>query len=451
MTGLAILAKSKGWEVTGSDINEVFITDEILKRNGINWSVGFSEKNLSVKPDLVIVTGAHGGLNNIEAKFAVRSGIKTIMQGQAVGLFMEGYKQISVAGSHGKTTTSALIAAILEKAGLDPSFAIGCADIPILGTSAKYGKGEYFVAEADEYATCPNYDSTPKFLWQNPDIAVITNIEYDHPDIYKDLDDIKLAYKKFIAKLSFKGLLIACLDNKNVASLINNMPNVITYGMSPSAKWRVDKVNSSFPSTSFWVSFQNRQVGNFRLAIPGVHNAVNALASIIVAVEAGVSIEKIQRILPLFSGTKRRFEFIMEKNGIKIYDDYAHHPTEIKSTLKAAKDWFPQNRIIVIFQPHTYSRTKALFKEFSLSFKDADVVIITDIYSSAREKETYGISSQTLVEETSKNHPRVLYLKGEQEVVNYVQKYAKVGDVIITMGAGDVYKWHRNIINVLKT
>lgn len=447
MTSLAVLAKQMGSKITGSDIAEEFVTDEILKRNNIKWTVGFSEKNIAGKPDLVIVTGAHGGMTNPEAVSASLKGLKVVTQGQALGMFMDGYEQISVSGTHGKTTTSALLSFIFEKAGLSPSFAVGCADIPILATCARAGKGQYFIAEADEYITDPQTDKTPRFLWQNPKTLIITNIEYDHPDVYPDIEEIKLAFVKLIQKLPPDGLMVACIDDNNVKEIIKYAPRVITYGKGIFADWKILRIYNNAGKTNFWLEYKGREMGHFQISLPGEHNVQNAAAVIIVSLEAGIDIEKIRNFLPLFTGTKRRFEKIGEVSNILLYDDYAHHPTEIKATLKALKSWYPEKRIIAVFQPHTYSRTKGLFKEFGLCFVDADIILIADIYSSAREVEKYGVTSATLVEEICQHHPNCYYTKGENEILQYLEHNIQENDIIITLGAGDIYKIHPQIKN----
>jgi len=451
MTALAILAKKQGSKITGSDTEEEFITDPVLKKFKINWDIGFSEKNIKGEPDLVVVTGAHGGMTNKEAMAAKLMGLNVMMHGQALGVFMDGYKQISVTGCHGKTTTSALIATLLAKGGLSPSYAIGCANIPILNTPSDFGKGEYFIAEADEYVTCPKTDNTPRFLWQNPSILVINNIEYDHPDVYKNIEEVKMAFWKIIEKIPNDGVLIAGIDNKNLQEMIPKVnKKIITFGQSPNASWRIKRISSPLGSTRFWLEYKNREVGEFKLSIPGSHNCQNALASIIVALECGMSLENINKILPQFTGTKRRFEFINEVNKIKLYDDYAHHPTEIMATLKSAREWFPDSRIICIFQPHTYSRTKLLFEDFKKAFNNADIAIITDIYSSSREKKKNGMSGNLLAQEINNIHGNTIFLKGENEILNYLEINARPGDIIFTMGAGDIFKWHKSIIEAMK-
>lgn len=448
MTSLAILAKEAKLKVTGSDAAEVFVTDEILKRSGITWRVGFGGENLKEHPDLVVVTGAWGGMTNPEAVRAKLRGLKVVMQGKALGIFMEGYTGISVAGSHGKTTTAAILAFLLVKAGFSPTFAVGCGDIPSLSGPAHLGRGKYFVAEADEYATCPQTDKTPKFFWQNPKILIITNIEYDHPDVFANLNQISEAFFRFAQKIPATGLLIGGIDNPQVKKIFEKItiPKV-SYGFGPYGDWRIMKVNFSEGKTNFWVEYQGLAMGQFTLLLPGKHNALNALAAIVAGVNLGIPLAKIRQILPDFSGTKRRFEFIGEISGIKLYDDYAHHPTEISATLQAAKVWFGQKRIIAVFQPHTYSRTRALFSEFGQAFKDAQKVILTAIYASAREEEDSPFLVKNLAQEIAKHQKEVIYLAGKKPVVSYLSKIAKPGDIILTMGAGDIFRWHKDILN----
>lgn len=441
MTGLAIIAKEKGYKITGSDVSEEFVTDAVLKRNGITPIVGFSKENLEEKPDLVIVTGAHGGINNPEAQFAVSLGIRTIMQGQATGEFMNEKEGIAVCGCHGKTTTTALISTVLELSGFNPSFAIGSADVPVLGNPSKNGKGKYFIGEADEYITCPGVDTTPKFMWLNPKMVIITNIDFDHPDAYSSIDDVKNAYLKFVQKLKKNDLLVACADNQNLNSLLPQIKSRIkTYGLSPKAVVKPANISFQEGATYFSVIDNGLDLGRFILQIPGVHNVLNATASIAASLEIGVGIEKIKKSLSLFTGTKRRFEKIGVKNGVKIYDDYAHHPTEIESTLKAARIWFPKNKIYVVFQPHTYSRTKILKDQFSKCFSNADEVILTDIYSSKREAPDPEINSKILANLIAKNHKNVKYIGEKDNVVEYLGKKLSPGDIVFTMGAGDIYK-----------
>lgn len=455
MAPLAIIAKEAGCEVTGSDIAEEFITDELLKKAGIVTFVGFDEKNVEDK-DLIITTGAHGGFDNVENVNAKKLKIPIWTQGEAVGKFMDGsmfgkpIDGISIAGSHGKTTTTAMIATVLKENRLDPSFLIGTGNIPSLGSSGHYGRGKYFVCEADEYATEPKYDKTPKFLWQHPKIAVITNIEFDHPDLYSSIEQLKYEFLSFSNNISKNGTLVACIDDLESAKLINNyLGNSITYGFSKNADFNIDKLTIEQDRMYFWVKAKNTLLSEFILNVTGEHNALNALAAIVVCIELGLSVDKIKTGLMKFYGTKRRSEFIGKlQSGAVLYDDYAHHPTEIKKTLAAFKKSFPNKKIVCIFQPHTYSRTKSLFEQFISSFSLADIVVLVDIYPSLREEVDNSVSSKLLAENISKSHKDVIYTPKLKDVVEYLdQKSFGREFIVITMGAGDVYKIADNIVN----
>lgn len=449
MAPLAIIAKEAGFRVTGSDLEEEFITDEALKKVGIKPLVGFS-KNHVQDPDLVITTGAHGGFDNEEVKSAREKGIAVMTQGEAVGVFMKGdlfgrkFEGISVAGSHGKTTTTAMIATILKENGLDPSYLVGTGVVASLGSSGHFGKGRYFVAEADEYVTEPKYDKTIKFLWQQPKILVITNIEFDHPDVYVSIDSMRDAYLKFAQQLPKEGVLIACGDDRQVQKLLKEYRGrVITFGYSPQNDFILKRVRVSDMKTFFWVYTKDgSSLGDFVLNIPGEHNGLNALGSIVAALECGLDLGKIRKALIAFTGSKRRFEYIgkLQSDGF-LFDDYAHHPTEIQKTLLTFRQSFPKKKIVCVFQPHTYSRTKALFEEFVRSFELCDTVILTDIYPSLREKPDPSVSSKNLAQALSRFHGQVLFLPKLSDVVEYIkQKQYKEDTLVVTMGAGDVYK-----------
>lgn len=448
MTPLAIIAKKAGIKVTGCDVNEEFITDELLKKAGIEALIEFSKDHISSQ-DLIITTGAHGGFDNIEVIEAKKKGIPVWTQGQAVGEFMLGevlgktFTGISVSGTHGKTTTTAMIATILAQNNMDPSYLIGTGNIPFLNSSGHFGKGKYFVAEADEYASEPKYDKTPKLLWQKPFIAVITNIELDHPDLYADETQLKNAFLSFTNNITPLGKLVICIDEKNGKYLANEtLANKVTYGFSKTADFYVDKVNIDREKMFFWVNSGNANLGEFMLNITGDHNALNALAAIIVCLELGLSLAQIKNGLLQFRGTRRRFEYIRDlENGAVVYDDYAHHPTEIKKTLEAFRKTFPDKKIICIFQPHTYSRTKKLFEQFAYSFSDVDELILIDIYASEREERDPTVSSIRLKNRISQFFSKVSYISNLTDVVKYVDQKKYTSDyIILTMGAGNVYK-----------
>lgn len=448
MTPLAIIAKEAGFTVTGSDIDEEFITDEALKKVGITPFVGFAPVHIT-NPDLIITTGAHNGFDNIEVVTAKAKGIEVITAGQAVGSFMEGkffnksFKGISVAGTHGKTTTSGMLATVLYENHMDPSFLIGTGNVRSLGAPGHFGKGKYFVAEADEYATEPKHDKTAKFLWQHPQITIFTNIEFDHPDVYASLEDISRAFLQFANQLPDNGVLIACGDDHEIQKLIKKYKKrVITYGFSPDNNYVITKANISGEHMFFWVSAYGRTLGEFMLKVVGEHNALNALAAFIAGIEVGLSIEKIKPALLKFTGAKRRLEFIGDLlTGAKMYDDYAHHPTEIKKTLLALRKQYPGKKIVCIFQPHTFSRTKKLFDDFARAFESVDTVILTDIYASLREPFDPTVSSKILSGAMQEYHRDVIYLPKLADVVEYINKKKFRSDtILVTMGAGDIYK-----------
>ncbi len=440
MTPLAIIAKEAGIKVTGSDIPDEFITDASLKKAGIISFTGFSPSHLeggNSDVDLVITTGAHGGFDNIEVLAAKKKGIKVISQGQAVGIFMNGaifgrkFTGISVTGTHGKTTTTAMIATMLKTNKLDPSFLIGTADAPSLGASGHYGLGNYFVAEADEYMTEPTYDKTIKHMWQHPKIAVITNIEFDHPDAYSSLDDTREKFLAFANQLPDDGVLIACGDDHQVKKLLCEFKGrKVTFGSARQNDYIADNILKSV-----------------KLAVFGDHNRLNAAAAFIVGLEIGLSEEQIKKGLEEFKGSKRRSEFIgVLSGGALLFDDYAHHPTEIQKTLKAFREKFPSSKIVCVFQPHTYSRTKSLFEQFSNSFKDIDTVILTKIYSSLREKPDLTVSMPDLTKKIKLSGKKALFLPELYDVVKYIntQEFGK-NVIVITMGAGDIYKIEKEL------
>lgn len=457
MTALAVYTKERGILATGSDVEEEFPTDEILRQVDIQVLPGFSAHNLQdQKPDLVIFTGAHGGRDNPEVVEAMRLNIPVLTAGQALGEFMSEKKQISIAGCHGKTTTTAILATILTSAGLDPSYAIGCGEIFELGLPAgrqglpgHFGKGEYFVAEADEYVTDPGHDATPRFMWQNPESLIVTNVDYDHPDAYPSLTAVQDAYRKFRQKVKESGQVIINSDDVNSELLDLDSPKAIKVGVTNNSDYQITDIKFASQTTTFQLFFQGKAVGEFQLKIPGIHNVGNAALAIVLAHGLGLDWETIKTGLAKYLGSKRRFELVGEVNEITIYDDYAHHPAEIKATLIGAREWFPDRRIIAIFQPHTFSRTRALLLEFIESLGVSDLAIITDIYGSAREvagsADQPDLLARAAIDKLGK---KVKYAQSLPEVKQYIKSEAKPGDVIIFMGAGSIYHWSREILKL---
>lgn len=420
MAALAVYCKERGFVVSGTDTEEEFPSDEVLRKAGIEPAVGFDVNHVN-NAELVIYTGAHGGRDNIEVAEAIEKNVPVLPHGKCLGIFMEGKRQISVAGSHGKTTTAAMIATILTHAGYDPAYAIGCGEIAGLGEPGHYSRGDWFIAEADEYVTDPGHDATPRFLWQSPEILVITNIDFDHPDVYSSLSDVEKAFKKLREKVGGSGEVITASDA------------------------RISNLHYHNGRTYFQSETSGVVLPEIMLQVPGRHNAINASLAALAANRVGISWDLIIKALSQFGGAKRRFEKIATVGTTVFYDDYAHHPAEIRATLSAARAWFPKQKIIAVFQPHTYSRTKALLDEFARSFSDADFAITTDIYASAREHDTLGILGKTLAEKVAQNHRNSFFAKGKEEVKKILDAKVSDGDIIIFMGAGDIYKWGRQI------
>ena len=450
MTPLAIIAKQAGFEVSGSDVAEDFITKDALEAAGIKKIPDFSANNIENK-DLVVVSAAHGGFDNPEARIAKAGGIPVISQAQLLGLFQTGemlnrkFEGICIAGSHGKTTTTAMIATILKEALLDPSYSIGTGKIPTLDGPGHLGKGKFFVCEADEYISF----STPKFLFLSPKIAVITNIDFDHPDVYSSIDQIEAAFLKFANKLPHDGILIVCGDGQmNQRFLQKYQGQKITYGFSAQNDYFIERVRLGDGKTFFWVKHKDNSLGEFSIDIFGEQNALDGLASIIACIEAGLSIDKIKKGLSKYSGSKRRSEYLGKtRYGAILYDDYAHHPSEIAKTLEAFRKNFSGAKIVPIFQPHMYSRTKLLFDDFAKSFDNCDRLIITEIFPSFREKRDSSFSAKLLSDAINKRGSKSIFLRSLSDVVKYLDEAGFGEDtVLITMGAGDIYTIAKQIL-----
>ena len=442
MTSLALYFHDQGVKITGSDVEGVFPTQHVLDKARILMTIGFTAETIKKQKnlDLVIYTGAHGGKDNVEVLTAVKQGILVMPHGQALGMVMDGKRQISIAGSHGKTTTSAMLATIFSQAGLDPSYAVGCGTICGVGNPGHYGCDNVFIAEADEYMTDPGHDAKPRFLWQHPEVLVVTNIDYDHPDAYANLEDVQQAFLTLQNQMT--GRKTTVVNHDDVSSqILFKSPHTISYGYSAGSDYQITHVAFEEGRTFFTVALRGTFIGEFILTVPGKHNILNGLAAIVTAYEFGLSYEAIKKGLLQFGGAKRRLELIATNHDVRIYDDYAHHPHEIIASLDALRSWYPKNRVITIFQPHTYSRTASLLSDFAKSFSKSDIVLIADIYASAREEKRADITSAKLVEEISKNHTNVQYVKDLSGAMTYVKMNITPGDIIVCMGAGDIYEW----------
>ena len=452
MTALALIAKDFGIKVTGSDVAEVFPTDKVLKKQKIKINQDFLEKHITKKIDLLIYTGAHGGATNPEVIKAKSLNIPCLNLAQGLKLFTQTKKVLAVAGVGGKSTVSAMLSVVLDQAGLEPSYSVGVGSISNLDAPGRFNKrSPWMIVEADEFVADPLRDRTPRFHYLDPHLTIITNVEHDHPDVYPTLDSLFKAYLTFLKKVPSTGTIIVNYDNQNNRKLIKmlNRP-VITYGFSPQSDWQILKTHVADKKQFINIKANSIDWPQMTLNVPGDFNALNALSVVITCNQLGLSPQKIQTGLKAFTGTKRRFEYINTVKGIDLYDDYAHHPVEIKAMLKAAKSWLPGKKIYAIFQSHTYSRTKTLLKDFVKSFEDADYVLINDIFSSAREKDKLGLTGKIFASEIKKHHYHTYYCKEEKETIKFLLDHVCKGDAIFTIGAGDNWLWHKNIIKAIK-
>jgi UDP-N-acetylmuramate--alanine ligase len=433
MCGIARMLLSEGKQVSGSDITESAVT-RTLARDGITVTLGQRAENITADTELVVISAAIKP-DNPEVLEAKRLGIPVQKYAQVVGRLMNDRRGIAVSGTHGKTTTSAMVATVLHAAGLDPSFVIGAAVGP-LGGSSHAGKGKLFVVEACEYdRSFHNYF---------PSCAVINNIEKDHLDYYTGgLPEIVEAFGKFASQVKREGVLVVnrC-DAEAMEAAKSRRCRLETFGLDASTDgWSATDLKCRQGFFSFRPLFKGKDLGEFEMGIPGVHNVSNALAAMACCRWAGVKESVVRDALRDFHGADRRFQIIGSPGGVTIVDDYAHHPTEIRVTLKAAREFFEARRVFVVFQPHQHSRTRFLLEEFAQSFKDADVVLIPDIYFVRdSDVERRSVSSQDLVAAVDNGKHTCLYLPTFEEIRDHLVRTLKPGDVVITMGAGDINK-----------
>jgi UDP-N-acetylmuramate--alanine ligase len=421
MSGIAEILNGAGFQVTGCDLKPSAATD-LLASRGIAVTIGHDPSHVHGN-DLIVITSAVKG-EHAEVDAARVNGIRVLKRAEVLGALVNEKRSIGVAGTHGKTTTSAMISMVLEEAGLDPTILVG-GMVRNLRTNAKRGAGEYLVVEADEY------DRT--FHHLHPEIAVITNIEADHLEYYKTFENILEAFRIYAGGVKPHGVVIGCADDEYVAHLLHHAePRRVGYGLSENADLRA--VNLEFNERGS--SFEVPDVGFFKLFIPGAHNVRNALAAIAVGRELGIDAEVIAAGLAKFLGVDRRFQILGSYHGAVVVDDYAHHPTEIRATLEAARGGYPDRRIVALFQPHLYSRTQDFARDFAEALKIADVPIVAPIYA-AREKPVDGMTARIIADAAN----GVEFLdRGNAEIVNELRRRLRPNDILITMGAGDVHE-----------
>jgi UDP-N-acetylmuramate--alanine ligase len=430
MSGLAEILINFGYKVSGSDVKT---SNKTLKLESMGAIIipYHSEDNITDQ-DLVVYTAAINK-DNPELVKAKKMGIPLLDRATLLGQIMKKYEySITVSGTHGKTTTTSMISTIMIESGLDPTVHIG-AELKSIGGTTKLGGSKYLVAEACEYQG--------SFLKFNPYLAVILNIDYDHADYFNDINHVKDYFLKFASLIPQEGYIVACIDDANVSWLLDRLScNKVTFGLN-SKNAMLSASNISFSSdgtTTYTLIMNKKEAAEIKLRVTGIHNVSNSLAAIASCYTLGCDLPSIKRGLYSYTGVHQRFELIGVVNNIKIIDDYAHHPSEVKATLKGAKNCNP-NKIWCVFQPHTYSRTKFLLDEFATSFSDADTVIVTDIYA-AREVDNGEIHSSTLAKLINSHGTKAIYISDFNEIAEYLQSNASTGDLIITMGAGNVGK-----------
>ncbi len=443
VTALACCLKNLKKNLTGSDTKLPQITDPILKSLNISTK-NFSPKNITSDLDLVIYSGAYQKNSHPELIQAAKKNIYTLSQAQALAQLMVPKDQILVCGVGGKTTTTGMMVHAQTKLKLKPSWFIGTSQINNQILPGKIDSGKYFIAEADEYAIAPPTNTNPKFSLYQPKVIVCTNLVHDHPDIYDNLEQTRNTFAKFFNKLPKDGLLLINYHTTHLKSLINKLETkaqVQTFGTAPMADWYIKHTANPLN----WQIHHRQYTLDLKLKVPGLINAQNATAVIASNFFLGHNIKKITNALHSYTGVKRRLELIQTKNDIHYYDDYAHHPKEITGALKALKSIHPKSRLITIFHPHTFSRTKALLQDFSTAFTATDQLIIAPIFSSAREKQDQTISSPGLVKAIKPHNPNTLYLSDFDHIIDHIKKISQPNDVIVTMGAGNIYQSHKQL------
>jgi UDP-N-acetylmuramate--alanine ligase len=440
MSSIAEVLLNRGYRVSGTDLKRSEVTDR-LESLGAVVHEGHAAEHVH-GTDVVVYSSAVKPKENPETLEAERLRIPLIPRSVMLGELMRMKYGIGIAGTHGKTTTTSLVGLVVTEGGFDPTIIVG-GKVTVFGSNAVVGEGDIIVIEADEY------DRT--FLRLTPSLAVITNIEAEHLDIYKDIDDIKRAFIQFANSVPFFGAAVLCLDDPVVQEIVSHIDRrVITYGTSRQAAIRAENIEQEGLETRFSVVEDDHLLGTISIQTPGLHNVQNALASVAVGLELEISFAKISAALAKFSGVQRRFQQIGDVGDVLIIDDYAHHPTEIIATLRAASEGWPDRRIVAVFQPHLYSRTRDFLEGFARAFFNADMLIVTDVYG-AREKPIPGIDGRTVADLAVRyGHRNVHYVPDKKDMAAYVTERVQPGDTVITMGAGDIWRYSKDIVQHLE-
>ena len=449
MGALARMLKDQGFEITGSDHKIYPPMSHFLWNAGIEISDGFNEKNVSYGPDLVVVGNAVSKDNSEVVKMH-QMGLAYCSMPQAINRFVAADKKpLVITGTHGKTTTSSILAWILQEAGFDPSFIIG-GILKNFNSNYRLGNGEYIIIEGDEYDTA-FFDKGPKFYHYHPLMAVLTGVEFDHADIFKDLDHVRQAFDGFLSRMFPESALFAFVDDKNVAELIREKScKMVTYGKDANALWRLGTISVNPPWARFEVFKQGFQFGTFKTKLVGEHNLFNALSVIAMANELNIPKEIIAGALETFQGVKRRQDVRGTKQGITVMDDFAHHPTAVKETLRAVKPFYPDGRIVAVFEPRTNSSMRNIFqKDYALSFDDADLICIRNPSRLDKIPPAERFSPRKLVVDLIQRGKDAHYFSDTESIIDHLVKEARNGDLVLIMSNGGFDNIHERLLESL--
>jgi UDP-N-acetylmuramate--alanine ligase len=435
MSGIAEVLINQGYDVTGSDQGKTSVTDHLEK---LGARISFTHSAENVEGSQVVVTSSAIKPSNVEVVRAREKMIPVIPRAEMLAELMRMKYGIAIAGTHGKTTTTSLVATVLAGGHLDPTVIIG-GRLKNIGSHAKMGESEFLVAEADE--------SDGSFLKLSPTIAMVTTLDEEHMDFYKTLDNMKEVFLTFINKVPFYGAVILCLDDINLQSLIPRIEKrYITYGLTSQADYTARNISVEGLKSRFTVYHAGKELGEIYSGALGQHNVLNTLAAVAVGMELNLDFPTIAKALQDFSGVQRRFEIVHQSDELVLIDDYGHHPVEIKTTLKTAREVWPNHRLIAVFQPHRFSRTEHLMHDFWTAFNDSDHLIVMDIYP-AGEKPIEGVTAQKIIDGAREfGHKSAEYIQNRNDVVPHLMEILKPGDVVMTLGAGNIWELGQELL-----
>jgi UDP-N-acetylmuramate--alanine ligase len=438
MSGIAEVLINLGYQVSGSDLKQSDITRRLA---GLGGTIAYGHRTENLAEVDVVVTSTAVNRNNPEVQEANRRKIPVIPRAEMLAELMRMKHGIAIAGTHGKTTTTSMVATVLSHGGIDPTVVIG-GRLDSIGSNAKLGQGKFLVAEADE--------SDGSFLKLSPTIAVVTNVDEDHLDYYRDLDEIRATFIDFINKVPFYGLVVLCLDDENLQGMIPEVrKRLVTYGLTSQADFQASGIDHKADRTTFLVSYRGEELGRLNIRMPGRHNVLNALAAVAVGMELDIPFTTIAEGFHDFGGVQRRFQIKGEAQGIMVVDDYGHHPVEIKATLAASRSGW-NRRVVAVFQPHRYSRTEALFDDFVTAFYQADHLAVMDIYAAGEEPRPEVTAENLVAGICGHGHKSCCYTGDVEATIEHLQAVLQPGDILITLGAGNVWQVGEGLLQLLE-